>query len=174
MAWPSEDIIVINAAGAQDLLIVDPNSPERVTPYLAAEWSERELAVSPDGTLAAYESHEAGQPQIYVRSFPDARQVRLVSAAGGISPRWAPDGQTVYYWSLSRDTLFAVGMDPRQSVGSSPQVVAVLPRLLPGWDVNRVSGRAVVSQAVEANAVITAEIVVVVNWFEELKARMGN
>jgi len=87
MAWPSEDIIVINAAGAQDLLPVDPNSPERVTPYLAAEWTETDLAVSPGGTLAAYESHEAGRPQIYVRSFPDARQVLLVSAAVGLSPR---------------------------------------------------------------------------------------
>ncbi len=174
LAWPSEDIILINAAGAQDILMVSPNSPERVTSYLAAEWTETELSVSPDGTLAAYESHEAGRPQVYVRSFPDAREVRLVSAAGGLAPRWAPDGQTVYYWSLSRDTLFAVGMEPGQPVGSSPEVVTVLPRLLPGWDVNPVSGRAVVEQAVEDNAVVTAEIVVVVNWFEELKERMGN
>ena len=173
MAWPSEDIIVINAL-RQDLLIVDPNSPERVTPYLAAEWIETELSVSPDGALAAYESHEAGRPQVYVRSFPDAREVRLVSPAGGIAPRWAPDGQTVYYWSLSRDTLFAVAMEPGQPAGSSPDVVAVLPRLLPGWDVNPVSGRAVVEQAVEDNAVITPEIVVVVNWFEELRERVGN
>jgi Tol biopolymer transport system component len=174
MAWPSEDIIVINAAGAQDILIVDPNSPERVTPYLAAEWRETELSVSPDGALAAYESHEVGRPQVYVRSFPDAREVRLVSVAGGISPRWAPDGQTVYYWSLTRDTLFAAAMGSGQGAGASPEVVAVLPRLLPGWDVNPVSGQAVVGQAVEANAVIAAEIVVVVNWFEELKERMGN
>ena len=41
VAWPSEDIILLNAAGAQDLLIVNPNNPERVTPYLAAEWTER-------------------------------------------------------------------------------------------------------------------------------------
>ena len=109
-----------------------------------------------------------------MRSFPDAREVRLVSAAGGLSPRWAPDGQTVYYWSLSRDTLFAVAMEPGQPVGSSPEVVGVLPRLLPGWDVNPVSGRAVVEQAVEDNAVVTPEIVVVVNWFEELKERVGN
>ena len=161
MAWPPGDIIVVNAAGAQDLLIVNPNSPERATTYPTAEWAETELSVPPDGTLAAYESHEAVRPQIYVRSFPDARQVRLVSAAGGISPRWAPNGQTLYYWSLSRNTLFAVGVEPSQSAGSSPQVLAVLLRLLPGWDVNRVSGQAVVEQ-------------VVANWFEELKERMGN
>jgi len=174
LAWPSEDLIVINAAGAQDILIVSPTSPERVTPYLVAEWTERELRVSPDGALAAYESHETGRPEVYVRSFPDAREVRLVSAAGGIAPRWAPDGETVYYWSLSRDTLFAVAMEPGRPAGSSPDVVAVLPRLLPGWDVNSVSGRAVVEQAVEDNAVVTPEIIVVVNWFEELKARVPN
>ena len=28
LAWPSEDIIVINAAGAQDILIVNPNNPD--------------------------------------------------------------------------------------------------------------------------------------------------
>jgi hypothetical protein len=65
-------------------------------------------------------------------------------------------------------------MEPGRPAGSSPDVVAVLPRLLPGWDVNPVSGRAVVEQAVEDNAVITPEIIVVVNWFEELKARMPN
>jgi len=80
----------------------------------------------------------------------------------------------VYCWSLSQDTLFAVGVEPSQSAGSSPRVVAILPRLLPGWDVNRVSGQAVVEQAVGANALVTPGIVVVVNWFEELKERMGN
>ncbi len=175
MAWPTEDRIVFNANGNQDLLIVNPSGVEReATPYLNAEWPEMELSVSPNGEFTAYQSDESGRPQIYVRRFPDPQDGRLVSADGGRAPRWAPDGETVYYWSLSRDTLFSVPMQPDPTVAGSPEVLAVIPRLLPGWDVDRVSGRAVVLQVVEENAEISPKLLVVVNWFEELKAKVGN
>ncbi|MDX1429274.1 MAG: hypothetical protein R3282_03255, partial [Rhodothermales bacterium] len=175
MAWPTEDRIVFGTGGNADLMIVNPSNPTLgATPYLNAEWSETELSVSPNGEFAAYESDESGRPEIYVRRFPSAQDRRLVSVSGGRAPRWAPDGRTVYYWSLTQDTLFAARLqaDPRP-VGS-PEVLAVIPRLIPGWDVDRVTGRAVVTQVVEANVATAPKLVVIVNWFETLKAKVGN
>jgi serine/threonine-protein kinase len=177
MAWPTEDYIVFNGDAGRDLLIVSPSVGEpQPTPYLNAEWVETELSVSPSGELATYQSDEAGIPQIYVSNFPEAQGRRLISSGGGISPRWAPDGQTVYYWSATQDTLFAAPVPRDQAAAGLPEVLAVVPGLylLPGWDINRVTGQAVVMQVVEGDAEISTKVVVVVNWFEELKAMVGS
>ncbi len=77
----------------------DPDSP-RAEAYLEQEADLREIAVSPDGTLAAYQSDETGTREIYVRSFPDPGERTLVSEGGGEFPFWSPDGNTVNYWTL--------------------------------------------------------------------------
>jgi hypothetical protein len=111
---------------------------------------------------------------VYVRAFPEADEARRVSVDGGVEPNWSPDGQTVYYRSLSFDTVFAVPMQSGIPATSSREVVVVLPGLVPQWDVDRVSGRAVVMQTVDEQAPTATGLLVVVNWFEELKARVGN
>ena len=74
----------------------DPDSA-RAEPYLTAEADLRRIAVSPDGSLAAYRSDESGQDEIYIRSFPDPGERTLVSQGGGTVPFWSPDGNTLYY-----------------------------------------------------------------------------
>src|SRR4029453_7816441 len=64
-------------------------------------------AFSPDGRWVAYESNESGRNEIYIRPFvpptptgkaPVPAEVRWqVSTAGGIYPRWRPDGKELYY-----------------------------------------------------------------------------
>ena len=148
MAWPSEDSIVLASNGMQDLMVVDlTDSEPRAAPYLNAEWSENALSISPDGEFAAYVSDETGGPEVYVRRFPEARDARRVSVNGGTDPAWAPDGQTLYYWSVSLDTLLHVPMRANMRPGS-PAVVSVIPRRIAGWDVDRVSGRTVVMRVV--------------------------
>ncbi|MCH7717774.1 MAG: PD40 domain-containing protein, partial [Gemmatimonadetes bacterium] len=175
MAWLSDDLIAVASAGMTDLMLVDPSEPERpATPYLNAEWLESGLSVSPEGDRAAYHSDETGRVEVYVRTFPQPGGARRISANGGTAPHWSPDGRTVYYWALSQDTIFAVPMQPDAPSFGSPQVVAVIPRVIGQWDVDRISGRAVVMQATEEDAQTSTELVVVVNWFEELKAKVGN
>ena len=74
----------------------DPDSA-RAEPYLSSEADLRSIAVSPDGTLAAYQSNESGQYEIYIRSFPDPGERTLVSGGGGNVPFWSPDGNILYY-----------------------------------------------------------------------------
>ena len=99
--WPSDDLVVFESGIASDLWMVDLSSDSVVArPYLESEADLYYLMVSPDGDLAAYTSDEAGRPEVYVRSFPDARQPDILSQGGGRFPLWSPDGNTVYYWTL--------------------------------------------------------------------------
>ena len=99
--WPSDDLVVFESGGPSDLWMVDVSSDSAVArPYLESEADLYYVMVSPDGDLAAYTSDESGRPEVYVRSFPDARQPDIVSQGGGIFPLWSPDGNTIYYWTL--------------------------------------------------------------------------
>ena len=96
---PGTDIGVVTAedAGAGELLVATPATEVRPVLSLNGRW-------------LAYQSNESGQGEIYVRGYPDMASLRrLVSTAGGIEPRWAPDGQTLYYRSPD-DVLMAAAV----------------------------------------------------------------
>lgn len=57
---------------------------------------EADPEFSPDGAWVAYRSNLTGQPQIYVKSFPDLEQV-VGPIAAGTQPRWRSDGRELYY-----------------------------------------------------------------------------
>jgi len=38
-------------------------------------------------------SDEAGTPEVYVRSFPDANEKWQISKGNGVDPRWRADGK---------------------------------------------------------------------------------
>jgi Tol biopolymer transport system component len=75
--------------------------------FLKTSFTERNGQFSPDGRWVAYESNESGRNEIYIRPFaaPAASGAAAnaaagqwqVSTAGGIFPRWRPDGKELYY-----------------------------------------------------------------------------
>ena len=90
--WPLDTLIVFESnevqGGSRDLWMVDVSDPDsvRVDIYLSSEADLNGIAVSPDGTLAAYASDESGQDEIYIRSFPEPGGQTVVSDGGGASP----------------------------------------------------------------------------------------
>ena len=52
---------------------------------------------SPDGQWVAYESDESGTQEVYARPVSGVRAATRVSPSGGRSPRWSPDGRTLYF-----------------------------------------------------------------------------
>ena len=65
---------------------------------LDSDFVEGMPALSPDGTWLAYQSAESGQPEIYVRPFPNIDDGRWqVSTNSGFDPVWSPDGQHIFY-----------------------------------------------------------------------------
>ena len=73
---------------------------------------------SPDGRSVAYMSDESGQPEIYVRSFPEGGNRIQVSGGGGTRPVWSRDGKTLYYREGSRMVAAALTRDPALRVAS--------------------------------------------------------
>jgi Tol biopolymer transport system component len=51
---------------------------------------------SPDGRWVAYGSVETGQTEIFIRSYPDGKTVRQISADGGLEPVWCQSGELFY------------------------------------------------------------------------------
>jgi Tol biopolymer transport system component len=98
--WPSDDLIIFESGATPNLWMVDLSSDSAVvSPYLESESFLIDVLVSPDGGLAAYTSPESGRREVYVSSFPEARQPEIVSQGGGHIPFWSPDGNTIYYWT---------------------------------------------------------------------------
>ncbi len=72
--------------------------------FLKSTFNEAGGQFSPDGRFVAFESDESGRNEIYIRPFAPpgeaanpARGQWQISTAGGIQPRWSPDGREVYY-----------------------------------------------------------------------------
>ncbi len=151
--------------------------------YLTARWHERSGKLSPDGRWVVYESNEEAPPsepfrfKVYVRSFPEPGERYTVSDSLGITPQWAPDGKTIYYW---RDRTVVAA-----SVNTAPSFVVTARRDLftrgrasTGYDISP-NGKQFVMTAPSASATGPSEesqptrLVVVGNWIEELRRKLG-
>lgn len=63
-------------------------------------------SVSPDGRWLVYVSAETGQPEVYVRPYPNVNERRWqVSSQGGRDPVWSPAGDGLFYYNLATSTV---------------------------------------------------------------------
>jgi serine/threonine-protein kinase len=178
--WPLEESVVFEdgPVSRTELWIAAPSATGEATPYLESEADLDDVIVSPDNRWAAYQSKETGTEEVYVRRFPEPRQRIPISEGGGQFPRWAPDGRTVYYWHAQGaliDTLYAARLqtEPTFAVLSREPVLAGS-YMAEAWDLHPDGDRIVVAQRTVLVAEEQERFVVVVNWFEELKQRVGN
>ena len=174
-AWPSDDALLFNDAGAVvvnqaggDISVVDPTvTPAVPRAYLAAPWSESDIAVSPDRRFAAYSSDETGLREVYVRNYPVPGAQWKISEGGGRAPRWSPDGRTIYY-RTNPGTIESAQVSTASGVTVVSRArVSALPGLGAAWDVNPRTGRIAVAQT--AGTTLERRMVVVVNWLEVLR-----
>lgn len=68
-------------------------------------FDETEAQFSPDARWIAYTSNETGRYEVYVRPFLEPGGKRQVSTAGGIYPRWRPDGRELFYVTLDNEVM---------------------------------------------------------------------
>jgi len=84
--------------GAGNILGIRLGGDTALVPLVTSPYTELHPAVSPDVRWLAYTSNESGRNEVYVRPFPNTSDGRWqVSTAGGETPKWAPDGRTLYY-----------------------------------------------------------------------------
>ncbi len=183
--WPSDTLIVFESGSPSDLWMLnlsDPDSPSAEV-YLSLGVDLHGIVVSRDGTLAAYHSNESGSVAVYIRSFPVAGERTPVSQRGGWYPLWSPNGSTIYYWtppSFAGVTLWAarIQRDPTQLVRRDSLFTGNYN--LGASDLHPDGDRLVIQQFSASSVQSAGEVVeperfiVVTNWFEELRERMGN
>ena len=143
-------------------------TPESV---LHEPYAERRPAVSPDGRWIAYQSDESGQWQIWVRPFPDVESGRWPVGTGGITPKWSPDGQELYY--RGDNAMMAVRIDTTDGFAPATAVRLFEDRYVIGPVRGNFAGQYAVAPdgrfLMVKELPLTAELIVVRNWAEELR-----
>jgi serine/threonine-protein kinase len=144
-------------------------------PLLRTPAREQFARFSPDGKWIAYESDESGRYEIYVQSFPQARERRQVSNDGGIQPCWNTNGRELIYTADSQ--VLSVAFDARQGLRlGRPEVLFRSPfaaSVRPSGEFSLTpDGRGFLLLEDVATPAAPRQVEVVVNWFEELKQRV--
>jgi Tol biopolymer transport system component len=156
--------------GERDIWVVGPEGDP--TPFLLTPFDERSPRLSPDGKWLAYVSNESGRDEIYVQPFPGPGRKWLISTDGGIDPVWSRDGRELFYrqgqqmmavWTVAAADFSADRprrlFEARFDTGSNGPNYDVSPD--GKWFVMPRSDRAPISDALH----------LVLNWFNEVKAR---
>jgi len=158
--------------GARDLVLgtVGDSIPR---PLVTGPADEFAPAVSPNGRWFAYASNESGKSEIFVRLLDDPGAGRTqVSVNGGEEPRWAPSGKELYYRTRNGEMMVSeVTLGPT-FVATPPRVLFMAPNMATdnfhhAYSVGRDGRFLMIGQAASDNS----ELVMVFNWFEELKGR---
>jgi eukaryotic-like serine/threonine-protein kinase len=178
-------VLFENTSKAQDLGLLALDGQRRTEPLLQTSAAELNGEISADGRWLAYQSNESGQFEVYVRPFPKVDAGRWqVSPAGGTRPVWAHSGRELFYLDrnnlltvapVQMTTTFSAGnptkiLDTRYYAGSSFQGLD-----LRGYDISPDGQRFLMikdAPAEQTSTATPASMVVVLNWFEELKQHL--
>lgn len=123
-------------------------------------------ALSPDGKWIAYQSSEAGHPEIFVVPFGRGGGKWLVSTNGGFWPRWRPDGKELFYispdYKVMAAAITAQGMS--LSVGKVEQLFQAYPAFTATsfYDVAPDGKKFIIISRAESQA--AEPLTLVVNW----------
>ena len=147
-------------------------------PLFQTAASELHPAISPNGAWIAYTSDVSGRLEIYVERFPDIGNRVTISTGGGQTPHWSPAGDELFYRRLD-GAMMMVPLDATDTAqrlapgtpellfdGSSYQQTPLPP--LQNYDLSPDGDRFVMIRS-GGDATELSQIVIVQNWFEELK-----
>ncbi|MDP9179497.1 MAG: protein kinase, partial [Gemmatimonadota bacterium] len=168
-------LLRVGSGGGRDIF-VRASGDTTSRPLVAGDAEEFSPTLSPDGRWLAYGSDESGRSQIYVRPFPDVSRRRWqISRIGGTEPVWSPTGGDLFYRNgtgnlvsvdvpsgsdfrvTSERTLFSAR---DYSTDTRNRAYSVAPDGKSFYFINTLPGN-------------PSQLVVVLNWFEELKAKVG-
>ena len=126
---------------------------------------------SPDGNRIVYSAATPRGIQIWIRPYPAVNSNRWrIASDGGLSPRWSPDGRTIFYRRGAQTMAVHVG-NGATPTPSTPEVLFQGP-YLEDCDIAP-DGRFLMIKEPASLPPPERRIVVVLNWFEELIARVG-
>jgi serine/threonine-protein kinase len=129
----------------------------------------------------AYQSNLSGRAEIYVERYPELGNRQQISTGGGRLAKWSRDGRELFFLSLDSRQMFAVAVESATTlVAGRPNVLFDLAMLVQAsgnrpYDVAP-DGRFVILRTGqdEAPGRPTSNLILVLNWFEELKRLVPN
>ena len=158
----------------EDILGIRPGIDTAAVPLVATKFGGRAPAISPDARWLAYTSNESGQYEVYVVPFPNTAAAKwAVSTHGGIEPLWSHSGKELFYRNAAGNLVAVeVQSTPTFSLGASTV-------LFPAAAFYSLVGGAQYAVAPDDRRFLMIrqvagapdELIVVDNWFEELKAK---
>jgi eukaryotic-like serine/threonine-protein kinase len=166
--------IAPTTASPFDLVAVPIDGDRTPKPLLTTRFNERGARVSPDGRWMAYSSDESGREEVYVQPFPSLDRKWQISTTGGSQPVWSKQGDELFF--RGERSFMAVRIQPGASF--SPGVARrifddeafVRQGAHTGYDVSPDARRFLfVKNAPPDQSAAAPQVVVVRNWFEELK-----
>jgi serine/threonine-protein kinase len=162
------------------MLPIDQANP-RPEVFLKGDFNAESAGFSRDEHYVAYVSQATGQREVYIRPYAKPGGQVTVSVGGGQEPVWAATGD-LFYRSLTGERMFAVPVTtvPTLKLGTPVQLFQAPYYISPTgspraqYDVTA-DGRRFLMLAPSPGtdpSVARPHVVVVENWFEELKARV--
>jgi serine/threonine-protein kinase len=169
-------LFTLSTSGGTQLWTVQLQGKPQPTSYFSNGFNLAHPAFSPDGRWVAYDSDESGHVEVYVQSFPDPNLKRWkVSSAEGSEPMWTRGGRELVY--RKGDTVMAVTTDLKNGTSEAPTMLFAGPYPdNPGWtrprsyDVSRDGERFLMIKPTAGQP--RPRITVVLNWFDELRAKV--
>jgi serine/threonine-protein kinase len=177
--WSRDGEVLVYREGpggptGRDIKYIRPGVDSVPTTFLATEFDEANPMLSPDGGWLAYTSDESGRAEVYVRPFPQRGGRWQVSTDGGAEPVWAHSGRELIYRSAA-DELVSVEVrtNPTFSVGTRRVLFDVA-----DYEADGGTGHVAYDVAPDDQSFVfirqeggSRDVIVVLNWFEELLRR---
>jgi len=170
-------------AGERDVSAFRPGVDSAPRPLVANRgYDESAAALSPDGRWLAYASDETGRTEVYVRPFPNTESGKWqISTSGGQAPLWAHSGRELFFVDASRNMMAVPVTGGTAFQAGAPTVLFRLDTgifLTPNeyytpFDISPDDKRFIMARQIEAPDTGVATFILVENWFEELKAKVG-
>ena len=143
-------------------------------PLIQSPRFDGQAQVAPTGRWIAYNS--AG---IWVQPFPNVNDGAWQITSNGLLPKWSPDGRALYYVQRTPPRMMRVSITSGSPAEwGTPQPLFEFDYYLtggsPSYDVSPTDGRFLMIKDVDDATELSdmPDLVVVLNWFEELKARV--
>jgi dipeptidyl aminopeptidase/acylaminoacyl peptidase len=166
------------SGGQRDIYGIQSGADSVPIQLATTEADELGPSLSPDGRWLAYSSSESGRNEIFVRPFPRAAEGKWqVSVSGGREPLWAHSGAELFYVNANDEMVVVpVATEPSFAPGTPRVLFSTVGYRHDGthraYDVTSDDQRFLMIRLVEGSA-DASELVLVQNWFEELKQRVG-
>jgi serine/threonine-protein kinase len=165
-----------------DLYIADLEHPEAKPIPLAtrAEMESFGRFCPTDDRWVAFTRQEGSGYEVYVKEFipesPASGTEKRVSAKGGAEPVWSPKGDEIFYRSIDGKKLYSVSFRAKPTLDLGTEIVVLDKLSLPPFDIVGSysydidhDGKRFIMVLGDESYGTARNLVVVQNWFEELK-----